>query len=358
MDTQKLSYEEAFTAAREKIVYTNHTLVREGNQTYDRQVLEKYSLYYAEKMGIGLEELLKPGVDPLSGKFDMTLFALNTARKASAVSQPHFQLSKSLWPEFYWVNITNGVHMPTWQDGEILAADKTNDSVWYIHQKKKAETAAAVVKRIGFGYNPDQLVMGWARRITGYKRLTAMMEDVNRLKRILTAANKPVMLLVAGKAHASDTQAKQSIQKLIKLMQTELKGQAIFIPNYDINVAQQLVKGVDVWLNTPVQGQEASGTSGMKALANGVLQLTVEDGWTAEGDWHDLGWTLDPLKVSESLYFRLEKDVVPMFYQRDENGVPQAWLARMKRSVSLADQYSTTRMLAEYQDILYEARFL
>jgi glycogen phosphorylase len=357
MDKYAISYQEALTKAKQMIVYTNHTLVREGNQAYDSGVLEKFSAYYAQKMGISVEELLRPGVEKTTGKFNMTLFALNSCRKASAVSQPHYDLSKNLWPEFNWVNITNGVHMPTWQDNEILGVDKTGTGLWDIHQKKKRETQEFIAQRIGFGYDPTQLVMCWSRRITGYKRLNALFEDLNRLKQILYASGQKVTLLIAGKAHASDVAAKQLIQKTIKLMQTEITGQALYIPNYDITVAQNLTRGVDLWLNTPYLGQEASGTSGMKALANGVLQLTVADGWAAEVNWTGVGWTLDPVNVASSLYTLLEKEIVPMFYNRDE-GVPNEWLTRMKRSIEIADLYSTTRMLADYQEKLYEAKFL
>lgn len=358
MDKEEIDYQTASKQAKAKIVYTNHTLVREGNQSYESEVLVRYASYYASKMKIAVEELLAPGIEATTGKFNMTLFALNTSRRASSVSEPHFNLSKSLWPEFDWVNITNGVHMPTWQDREVLTADKTNDSLWYVHEKKKQSTMEKILKVTGYGYDPEDLIICWARRITGYKRLSSVFEDIDKLKELMFKTDKPITLLIAGKAHTNDTNAKQIIKRVIEFMQQELAGRAIFIPDYNIGVAQFLVSGSDVWLNTPIQGQEASGTSGMKAMANGVLQLTVQDGWTAEVDWHNLGWTLDANKVSESLYFRIEKDVVPMFYHRDRNGVPQDWLLWMKRSIELADQYSTTRMLSEYQEKLYQARFL
>lgn len=349
-----LSYEEAKAKAKERIVYTNHTLVRAGNQLYNTDILRTCALYYAEKMGVTIDELLSPGVDEtVGGAFNMTLFALNTSHRASAVSQIHHTLSKSIWPEFDWVNVTNGVHMPTWQHQEIVEAKDDPQQLWATHLDKKRQTMEFIRSHTGYGYDPDRLVLCWARRIAGYKRPNSLFEDVARLKAILTNQDRPVQLLLAGKAHASDTAAKKLLQEIIKLMQTELSGHALFIPNYNIDIARMITSGVDVWVNTPIPGQEASGTSGMKAIANGVLQLTVEDGWAAEVDWHETGWSLDGNHLPQTFYFRLEEDVVPAYYNRNEAGIPEDWVARMQRSIELSKQFSTTRMLQEYRDKLY-----
>ena len=355
MDNEGLTYEEAKLQAKKQIVYTNHTLVRAGNQAYNTDLLKSYTLYYSEKMGVTIDELLQPGIDQTAGgKFSMTQFALNTSRKASAVSQIHYELSKQLWPEFNWVGITNGVHMPTWQDEDVRNCNKEGDDLWYVHQEKKQELASFLAEQTGYGYDPNRLVISWARRVAGYKRPNALFEDIERLVKILKHSERPVQLLISGKAHASDTGAKNMLQEMIQHMQNEVQGHALFIPNYNIDIAKMLVKGSDVWLNTPILGKEASGTSGMKAIANGVLQLTVEDGWAAEvDDWHEYGWSLDGNHLQQTLYFRLEEDVVPTFYHRDENGVPQDWLKMMKNSIELSQQYSTTRMLKEYEELLY-----
>jgi len=158
---------------------------------------------------------------------------------------------------------------------------------------------------------------------------------------------------MSGKAHAKDIQAKMFLQEMIHHMQHELAGYVLYIPNYNMETAQYLVRGSDVWLNTPTKGMEASGTSGMKAAANGVLQCTVKDGWTEEVDWYGLGWQLDPDHLSSSFYHLLESDIIPKYYQRDENGIPQAWLERMKKTMTMALQYSATRMMNEYKEKLY-----
>jgi glycogen phosphorylase len=353
MDHGAVSYAEAVEKAKSMIVYTNHTLVRAGNQSYDTDLLEQYATYYANKMDVSIDDLLKPGIEETSNKFSITQFALNTSRKASSVSQPHFELSHGQWQGFTWVNVTNGVHMPTWQDEEIRLADKTNDSLWYVHQQKKQELAAFVQQKTGYGYDPNRLVLGWARRVVGYKRLLALFEDLPRFKAILSSSERPVQLLVAGKAHPKDTASKDMLKQVISYMQHELSGYALFVPNYDMSVSKLLVKGVDVWLNSPILGQEACGTSGMKAIANGVLQFTVEDGWAAEVNWNGIGWTIDNNHVADTFYTGLEQNLVPEFYDRDANGVPQAWLERMKKSITLSEQYSAARMLKEYQTLLY-----
>ena len=353
MDEQKLSYQEAGKKAKSLIVYTNHTWVREGNQSYDADLLKSYALYYAEKMGVSIDELLSPGHDEETGKFNITMFALNNARKASAVSQAHFELSKNVWPEFDWVGITNAVHKPTWQDPEIRDCKLGGEELWRVHVKKKQELMVYAQGKTGFAYDPNRLVIGWARRFAGYKRPMALFEDMKRLLSLVKSQDKPVQIVMAGKAHASDTAAKKQLQQVIGHMQTALAGYALFIPNYDIDVAKMMVKGVDVWLNTPVLGQEASGTSGMKAIANGVIQLTVADGWAAEVDWTEYGWTLDSNHLAETLYSRLEKEIVPLFYQRNERGVPEGWLVKMKKSLELSKQFSADRMLNDYREKLY-----
>ena len=355
MDRDGLDYQSAKQAAKAKIVYTNHTLVRAGNNAYDMQLLKSYALYYAEKMGVSINELLEPGIDEANNAFSMTEFALKTSSKASAVSQIHFDLCKNVWPEYDCVGITNGVHMPTWQDEAIRNAvsNKDDNWLWQAHIKNKEILADYVGVHTGFSYDPHWLVVGWARRIAGYKRPQAIFEDIDRLAKLITDEKRPVMLLMSGRAHVRDTSAKATLQEIITYMQDKLAGHALYIPNYNMDVANHMVRGCDVWLNTPVLGQEASGTSGMKAFANGVLQLTVEDGWAAEVEWNNLGWTLDSNHLSPTLYLRLEKDIVPLYYNRDELGVPRDWVERMRRSVEESSRFSTDRMLREYREQLY-----
>jgi glucan phosphorylase len=354
MDRTGMEYVDAAAKAKDMIVYTNHTLVRAGNKSYDMDMLKRHSIYYADKMGISVDELLAPGWDNETGGFNMTHFALATSKLATAVSRLHFECSKDNWPEYNWTYVTNGVHFPTWQDEEIRDVDLSNDSLWAIHLKKKQALANFVKMKTGFSYDPNRLVITWARRIASYKRMDALFYDIERLKQIVNQSGKEVQILLAGKAHAADTGAKEVLKRVIGYMQSELAGHALYIPNYSIEIAQMLTRGSDVWVNTPVKGMEASGTSGMKAAANGVLQLTVEDGWTCEVDWHGIGWTLDPDRVAETLYFRLTEDVIPEYYKRNEAGISVGWLERMKRTINMSNGFSAARMLKEYRMKVYD----
>lgn len=353
MERSGLSYDQAFVAAKNMIVYTNHTLVREGNKTYDTQILAQYLGYYAAKMKVSIDTILEPGTDPTTQRFSLTHLALKTSRKASAVSAPHLILSKQSWPEFNWVQVTNGVHLPTWQDPEIAANQSDPEQLWLVHNRNKRQLADFTAARTGYSFNPDHLIIGWARRFAKYKRPQALFDDIDRLAQIVSSTDRPVHLLISGRAHTDDIEAKKVLRTIIQYMQHELSGHALFIPNYDIEVAQYMVRGVDLWLNTPIKGQEASGTSGMKAAANGVLQCTVEDGWTAEVDWHNIGWTLDSDSLADTLYLRLTDDIIPEFYDRNSANLPENWVKRMQRTIECSRYYSAERMLAEYQEKLY-----
>ncbi|MGD9129532.1 MAG: alpha-glucan family phosphorylase [Candidatus Woesebacteria bacterium] len=355
MNDHGLSYTEASQLIKDKTVYTNHTLVAAGNNNINLTLLKRYAAYYAERMGIELDQLLEPGVTAESEEkyFSMTDFALRKSRRANGVSKLHTKLSKERWPSYDWVNVTNGVHLPTWQDQEVRQANLKTDELWHVHLKKKKELADFVLKHTGFSYDEKQLVITWAKRIAGYKRLDAIFRDLERLRSVLKNQEKPVQLLISGKAHLLDSAGKIRLQKIIKQMARELAGSAIFIPDYNLDIANKLVKGSDLWLNIPEWGKEACGTSGMKAISNGVLQATVDDGWANEVDWAETGWMIDSKRVSDDLYEKLEGKIIPVFYDRNAVGVPEQWLKMMKKSVSLAGQFGAQRMMKEYLEKLY-----
>jgi len=348
-----LEYEEAVQRAREKTVYTNHTLVEAGNQSYDLNLLKAYGKYYSDKIGISPEMLLESGLYDDKERFSVTRMGLNISRRSSAVSQLHYKFCQEKWPGFDWVGVTNGVHMPTWQAPRVRDADLGTDQLWHSHQESKRSLAHFVQNQTGYGFDPNRMIISWARRIASYKQLDKLFDDIERLRSILKNFERPVQLLVAGKAHIYDTASKQTIQRVVHYMSRELAGSALFIPNYNMDVAKMLVTGSDLWLNTPKLGLEASGTSGMKAMSNGVLQLSVNDGWVAEVDWEGLGWMLDDARLSEHFYELMEQQIVPMYYNRDAQGVPREWLERMKKSVSMSGQFSSSRMVDEYVAKLY-----
>lgn len=353
MDFHGLSYDTARQLAREKTVYTNHTLVGAANLSLATSKMCYFANYYAGKMRIPCEELLAQGRENGPDDFNITRFALNVSNRANGVSTLHSELSAQQWPEYHWCNVTNGVHLPTWQSNAIVTHKDDLSTLWQAHLDEKRLLAEYVQQSTGFSINPDQLFITWSRRLAGYKRLDALFNDLERLAKILKRTDRPVQLLVSGKAHQGDQGGKDKLQEVIGHFSKELAGQALFIPNYNVEVAQKLTRGSDVWLNTPEIGREACGTSGMKALSNGVLQCTVADGWAAEVDWKNIGWTLDSNDISNSIYTTLETAIVPMFYER-ENAFPQRWVAMMQASIALANRYSAQQMLANYRHELYQ----
>jgi len=353
MDEHGVDHYQARQHAIKHTVYTNHTLVGAGNQSYPRWLIGKYAAYYADKMGISLDELLADGIGQDPDRFEVTTFALNTSARASGVSRIHTSLSEQTWPRYDWVNVTNGVHLPSWQDRQLPQLVDDRAGLWRRRLDNKHQLNQFVIERTGYGFDPNRLVIGWARRIAGYKHLEWLFADVERLRALLANDQRPVQLLVAGKAHFLDDGGKRLLQEVIGYMQRQLSGWALFIPDYDLDVARRLVQGSDVWLNTPEPGMEASGTSGMKAMANGALSLSVADGWVPEVDWSDKGWIIDPAQPSQSIYTLLERDIVPLYYQRDQQGLPLEWLERMGRSIRQAEQFSAARMVREYVDRLY-----
>lgn len=222
----------------------------------------------------------------------------------------------------------------------------------------KKETMQFIQKQTGFGYDERKLVLGWARRLAGYKQLPILFSDLARIKALLQNEQRPVQLLISGKAHMGDTAGKQMLQEVIELFSTELAGSALFVPNYNIEVAQHLTRGVDVWLNTPELGKEACGTSGMKATLNGVPNCTVADGWAEEVRWDGTqGWQLDHIDTANSLYTLLEQTIVPKYYSRNTHGIPVEWTSVMKNAIRLGEEYTGERMLNQYADRLYVKTF-
>lgn len=353
MDKHGMSYDEAKKLAKEKTVYTNHTLVAAGNKGYPTHLIKTYADYYAQKIGISLEDLLADGTHSHPDHFKMTRFALNISSRANGVSALHTQLSEEAWKGYNWQNITNGVHMPTWQTEEFRQDNLTDARIWEIHQRNKQRLVDFSVQRSGYGFDPNKLVIGWARRIADYKHLDWLFDDIDRLKRLVQNEDRPVQIVIAGKAHFGDSSGKALLKRVIGYMQNELNGSALFLPNYDLDVANHLVKGCDLWINTPEYGKEACGTSGMKAIANGVLNLTVKDGWVGEADWDGMGWLIDHTNPSQDLYSKLESEIVTTYYKRDQQGLPVEWISMMRKSIETAKQFSAERMFQEYMDLLY-----
>jgi starch phosphorylase len=349
---EKIPFEEAWKKAKDKIVYTNHTLVAAGNLTYERGVVEKWASPFAQSLGVDTSSLIKDGLSN-PNTFSITQFALNISKKQSCVSKVHSKYAKAQWPNYNWIPITNGVHMERWQDSDFRNSELGDKDIWGLHMAKKRELEATVVKRTGFGYDPSRLVVTWARRLAEYKQPRAIFADIERLKKIVSNSEKPVQILFAGNSHSEDPNAKSIVEEIIKIFSSHLSGYAIFIPNHNTSLANHLTSGSDIWLNTPKGNLEACGTSGMKAISNGVLNCTVLDGWTYEVDWKGFGWTLDPENVGLSFYNLLEGEITPLYYKRGDDGIPYGWIERMRKSIEISESFSCKRMLKEYKERLY-----
>jgi starch phosphorylase len=410
-----------FTEALQKVqattVFTTHTPVAAGHDVFPIPLIEKYFHSYWESLGISRETFLDLGRQAGTGdqSFNMTVLALKMAEHRNAVSQLHGQITRrmwhGIWPEVKEDEtpisyITNGIHIPTWVAPEMgrlyekyLGQDlsKRYDDInlgepvlnipdgelWAVRQilKRKLmgamvewarqcsierECTASQVLAMGALLDPDALTIGFVRRFTEYKRPELIFHDIERLKRIVSDNWHPVQVIFAGKSHPADLPSKQLLHHVYALaIDREFRGRIAFVEDYDMHMARYLVQGVDVWLNTPRRLQEACGTSGMKASVNGVLHLSVRDGWWHEGYNGANGWTIgnevevhdtreEDRSDAEALYRLLEKEIVPLYYQRDRAGVPHGWVHMVKEAIgSIAPRFCTRRMLKEYTERIY-----
>jgi len=416
MEKQQVDFWDALWATRPGNVFTTHTPVAAGFDTFPRDLLAKYGAVYTESLGVEPEELValgrRNGQDS-NEPFNMAYLAARTCGKMNGVSRLHGEISQGIFQDLYprWPKcqvpvsyVTNGVHVPSWDspwadeiwtdtcgkdrwlgtEEELAVAIEALDdkTLWNFCGQQRADlicharqrirlqlgqrgTAANIVERTEQVLDPNVLTLGFARRFTAYKRPNLLLRDLERFIRLLTHPERPVQIIIAGKAHPADNEGKHFIQEWVQFSaRPEIRKHVVFLEDYDIALAQEMVQGVDVWINTPRRPWEASGTSGMKVLANGGLNLSELDGWWAEAYTPEVGWALgdgnehsepewDAVEA-EQLYSILENEVVPMFYDRDTSGIPRAWVARMRASMSrLAPQFSTNRMAREYIEKLY-----
>ncbi|CAN5805886.1 maltodextrin phosphorylase [soil metagenome] len=404
-----------FDTAREKVrartVFTLHTPVPAGNERFETWISDKYLGQWARRLGTtpaGLDELARANGD--TGHFDMGALAIRFASVVNGVSQRHSEVVTRDWSWLIGhdaIGITNGVHTPTWisrTGGRILRSELgltwpstlvehpeklarveelALSEVWNIHQGRKQELARFARRRLQqqlarHGSAPDDLravenlfsadtlTLGFARRFATYKRATLMFRDVNRLANIISNSARPIQLVFAGKAHPADEHGQGFIRHLVELSRLpELAGHMFVLEDYDARMARFLVQGCDVWVNSPRPPMEASGTSGMKAAMNGVLNMSVLDGWWAEGFDGKNGWAFGLNEASDDheavdaydaddFYRVLADEIVPMYYDRDENGIPQRWVEHMRHSIaSTLMRFSAHRMVAEYVQRAY-----
>ena len=418
MQANGQSFEVALAATRAGNLFTTHTAVPAGFDRFDpaliRTCLEGYA---GTQLGITLHDLLALGrrnPDDAAEEFNMAYLAIRGSGAVNGVSRLHGSVSRRLFQPLFprWPAadvpvgyVTNGVHTPTWDSAaadelwtkasskdrwlgtmETLERDlrrvsdaalwqfrtaATQALVEYVREHLSRQLAArgaasAAVDAAGHLLDSNTLTLGFARRFATYKRPNLLLHDPQRLLRLLTDAQRPVQLIIAGKAHPADLPGQALIQEWMQFIRRpEARPHVVFLSDYDMHLTERLVQGVDVWLNTPRRPWEACGTSGMKVLANGGINVSELDGWWAEGYTPEVGWALgdgrehddDPAwdaVEAQALYDLLEREVIPAFYTRDEQGVPGAWVARMRESMArLTPRFSTNRAVREYTEQFY-----
>ena len=414
------TFDEAQEAVRSQCVFTTHTPVAAGNDEFSTSELgDCFSPEYISSLKLSQEEFFDLGrVDSGddTGPFAMTPFALRMCRSANGVSAKHGEVSRGLWRRMFSENyeendipitsVTNGVHAPTWIAAEFqslfersigsewrqlthdpagwkAAIENIPDAeIWQTHLQLKNLLIAFIRERTSAKetgakdtihehidtrrlLSPNVLTVGFARRVAAYKRWNLLLSDIDRLLKVVDDADRPVQFVFAGKAHPQDRTAKQILQELMSINHdSNWQHRAVFIEDYDQEVARYLVHGVDVWMNVPRRPLEASGTSGMKAAMNGVLNFSILDGWWIEGYNGENGFSIGDLseddgeagdaRDADSLYSTLEDQIIPAFYELGDDGIPNNWIRRMKNSITtLTPQFSSDRMVKEYVDRIY-----
>ncbi len=379
----------ALDRLRTSTVFTTHTPVPAGNEVFDPRLVERNVGAMVERCGLSWSEFAELGkVEPGDTVFGMTPFSLRTSGYANGVAQLHGAVSREMWhavwpersiDEVPITSITNGVHSRTWISDELeellgytdpnfeRARTLPDSVIWSAHRAAKQRMLEFISRTRGAdGLDPDALTIGFARRFATYKRAGLIFSQPERLARLLSDHDRPLQILVAGKAHPADDGGKDVIQHVVEFARDPATtGHVVFLEDYEMMLARRLVQGVDVWLNTPRRPMEASGTSGMKAALNGVLNLSILDGWWAEAYTPEVGFAIgredvaaseaeQDLADAESLYTLLEQQVIPTYYERDEHGLPQRWIEMMRSSIAeLGTQFSTNRMVIEYVERLY-----
>ena len=415
---KKVSFNIAKDIVSSKTVFTTHTPVPAGNDIFPIELMDTYFKDYWDKLGIDKQEFFRMGMKPnasLSSGFDMGVLALKVAGKKNGVSKLHGAVSRELFGDI-WPNIdsneapityvTNGIHTcswlpqniknlyneyltPYWQDNifQDEVWEKINnipdEKLWNAHMERKRKLIDLVKKsttqrlrRCGYSYNEieritsklseNNLTIGFARRFATYKRATLIFKDLERITQIFSNENRPIQIIFAGKAHPADKEGQDLIKYIHEIsMKPQFKGKIFLLENYNIAMSRYLISGVDVWLNTPRRPMEASGTSGQKASVNGVINFSVLDGWWAEGYNSKNGWYIglneeyENYEVqdkadSDDIYTTLENKILPTYYDKNKNGIPEKWVKIMKNSIiSTGGKFSTSRMLVDYVEKLY-----
>lgn len=343
---------QAIENTKTKIVFTNHTLVAAGQDVFVNDLVSTLLTEYASEQALNINDLIKVGLVRGTDLFSMTMLSLRVAGAINAVSKLHAQKAGEIWTNHPMSAVTNGIHLPTWK----VSSDNLEQS----HRENKKKLVKYINKNYNQSWSENDLIVSWARRIVKYKRPLMLFSDPRRISAIVNDEKRPVRILFSGNSHPSDKEGTQMVAQIKYFSQSYLKNHLLYLDGYNTEMAKILTGGSDVWVNTPVVGFEACGTSGMKAALNGALSLTTKDGWYSEVDVNKIGWEMHEASVQEEIYSLLEKEVVPNYYGPE--GKTEVWIEKMNHSSKLIEEkFSATRMLQEYQQMLYlptEKKFL
>jgi glycogen phosphorylase len=401
---------EALRTVARNAVFTTHTPVPAGNEAFDLGLVRKYLAPWIQEVGCDYDEAVALGAE--NGTFNLTALAIRLSSNVNGVSQLHGEVSSGMWrhlwpgsPERPVSAITNGVHTESWvgpemrglyaqhldpaweehllepefwtrvrgvADSELWAAHRSQKErlIRFVREKVRQQSARHgmapdELRRVEALLDPQALTIGFARRFATYKRAVLVLSDLDRLRSLLSDDSRPVQMIFAGKAHPADRAGQDLIRRLFLLTQGEFRGKLVFLEDYDIEMGRMLVQGCDVWLNTPRRPQEASGTSGQKSPINGGINLSIADGWWAEGHRGDNGWVIGQAAENgdtdaqdrddaAALYRLLEEEVIPRFFDRGPDGLPHRWIETMKASIeSVLPQFSAHRMVRDYVERVY-----
>ncbi|MBI2850848.1 MAG: alpha-glucan family phosphorylase, partial [Chloroflexi bacterium] len=411
-----LSLDDAIEKICASTVFTTHTPIAAGHNIIPIQIMDRYAGNFWQALRIDKEAFLEmgrhPGLEP--GKFSLAALALRLSGQANAVSRLHGQVARKMW-HVLWpdgpedkvpiTHVTNGVHLPTWQAPEIqqlcqkytgvefvegqdntdfwkAVLDVPDAEFWEVHQLLKTRLIRLIQERaqrrwgegtcspqqlveMGSLLDPYALTIAFSRRFTEYKRPLLILSDIERLKKLVNDPLRPLQIIFAGKSHPADFASKNLLNQVCLLTKDRtFQGRISFVEDYDMSLARDLVRGVDVWLNNPRRLQEACGTSGMKASMNGVINLSVRDGWWDEGYNATNGWAIGGIQRdllhdedkadAAALYDLLEKEVIPLYYDRDRLGVPHRWVQVSKEAVrSVSPVFNASRMVKDYTERMY-----
>lgn len=419
MENNHLSFEEALEVVRHSSLFTTHTPAPAGHDSFSEELMRMYIRHTPDRLKITWDQFMNLGrwiPGKHDEKFSMSILAVNTCQEVNGVSMLHGKVSRDMFQNFYRgyfpeelhiSHVTNGVHYATWtakewrqlyesKFGPDFIKDNYNPKYWekiYDIEDEEIWEIRQILRKKLIGYIKDRyqnnwirrndnpkrlqkvldtiddntLTIGFARRFATYKRANLLFNDLERLSQLVNNKERPVQFLFAGKAHPNDKPGQDLIKQIIEVSRMpEFTGKIIFVENYDIQLAKRLVKGVDIWLNTPTRPLEASGTSGQKATLNGVLNCSVLDGWYLEGYREGAGWGLTDKQTysnhdfqneldSLTLYNLFENQIIPLFYKRDDKGIPREWIKTIKNSIAqIAPHYVTSRMMADYMRQYYK----